>query len=129
MDQMTSDQARQLRDQFLSLAGAVLDYHFKQALVLSATDRARLLEAEIELRDASNDLNGLAGRLTLKDLQTTLDGINSASEEMSQAIAHLKDVGKVIAIATAAVSLAGAIVGGDVGAILASINDARSAVS
>lgn len=129
MPAMTADQARQSRDLFLSLSEATLNYRLANSDTLSDSERRQLLQAEIDLRNASNDLNGLAGRLTLDDLQGTLDRITAATTNMQNAIHNLQAVAKVIKVVTAAVKLGGAIVTGNPVAILGAANEAVDAAS
>jgi len=126
---MTADQARQSRDLFLSLSEATLNYRLANSDTLSDSERRQLLQAEIDLRNASNNLNGLAGRLTLDDLQGTLDRITAATTNMQNAIHNLQAVAKVIQVVTAAVKLGGAIVTGNPVAILGAANEAVDAAS
>ncbi len=129
MPAMTADQARQSRDLFLSLSEATLNYRLANSDTLSDSERRQLLQAEIDLRNASNDLNGLAGRLTLDDLQGTLDRITAATTNMQNAIHNLQAVAKVIKVVTAAVKLGGAIVTGNPVAILGAAQEAVDAAS
>lgn len=129
MPALTADQARQLRDLFLSLSEAAMNYRLANSGTLSDDERQQLLQAEIDLRNASNDLNGLAGRLTLDDLQSTLDRVTAASNEMQNAINKLQAVAKVINVATAAVKLGGAIVTGNPMAILGAAKGAVEAAT
>jgi orotate phosphoribosyltransferase-like protein len=129
MATVTADQARDLADLFLSLSRATLQYRLANADELSDDERGQLKDLEISLRDRSQDLAGLAGQLTLDDLESTLNRITAATNDMKTAINNIQTVAKVIGVATAGVKLAGAITTGNPMAILGAAKDAAAAAT
>lgn len=129
METLTADQAYQLATWYNSLARAIGDYRFDNWNKLSEEERTKLENKEYSVRNASTDFVELALRLTLTDLAGTLKRIKQATDQMKSAIKHLQNVGKAIKIATAAVTLGGAIVSMNPSAIAEAIGGAISAAS
>ena len=128
-DTLTADQANELALWFSDLADAIGDYRTLNWNNLSEGQRQELGTAEDDLRNASTDLVELALRLRLEELNSTLARIKGATDQMKSAIKHLQNVQRAIRIATAAVTLAGAIVSMDPAAIAEGISGAISAAS
>ena len=124
---MTADEARQLAEFYQSLGAAVQDYRLAKINELSDEESRALVQAEGELLDASSSMLGLAGRLTLDELEETLQRISGATAQMKDAIHSLQAVKKVIGVATAAVALGGALVTGNPVAIVAAVNNVAEA--
>ena len=134
MESLTVQQANQMRDLFLELAGAVVDYRIELAKQgkLSPKEIQDLKYLANRLDNASNDFNGLAGRLTMENLSGSLRRISGATGNMKVAIKRLQKTDKLIRLATSALSLGGAFVSANPVAIIAQVSsfvDAASAVS
>ena len=134
MESFTLVHANQMRDLFLELAGAVLDYRIEIAKQgkLSPKEIQDLKDLANRLNNASNDFNGLAGRLTMENLSGSLRRISGAAGNMKVAIKRLQKTDKLIRLATSALSLGGAFVSANPVAIIAQVSsfvDAASAVS
>ena len=134
MESLTVQQANQMRDLFLELAGAVVDFRIELAKQgkLSPKEIQDLKYLANRLDNASNDFNGLAGRLTMENLSGSLRRISGATGNMKVAIKRLQKTDKLIRLATSALSLGGAFVSANPVTIIAQVSsfvDAASAVS
>jgi hypothetical protein len=128
MPKLTSDQAFVLALAFHDLAVEIGNYRFRVHQDLTPAQRRRLEDLQFDVLNTSTQFNALSISLALDDLQETLDDISAATEKMNKAIKRLKDVQKVIAIATAAVTLGSAIISMNPGAIFAALGGVATAV-
>jgi len=134
MESFTTQQAIQMRDLFLELAGAVVDYRIELAKQgkLSPKEVQDLKDLANKLNNASNDFNGLVGLLTMENLSGALRRVSGATGNMKEAIKRLQKTDKLIRLATSALSLGGAFLSANPVAIIAQVSsfvDAASAVS
>ena len=134
MESFTTQQAIQMRDLFLELAGAVVDYRieFAKQGKLSPKEIQDLKDLGNRLNNASNDFNGLVGRLTMENLSGALRRISGATGSMKVAIKHLQKTDKLIRLATSALSLGGAFLSANPVEIISKVSglvDAASALS
>lgn len=116
---LTADEARNLVTHFLELEQKIKD--FRRRTQLSKTDEESIKKAERDLLDACDGLTNLATGISLADAQASLTKIQGATEKAKQAVGHIKDVKKVLAIAGAVLQLATAVASQDPGAILAAV--------
>ena len=86
---------------------------------LSESDRTTLEDEDWSLLDSASDMITKAVGLTLDESQAGVARLKSATTSAQKAVKTLKDVRKVITVATASVGLAAAIVSKDPGAIAA----------
>lgn len=129
MPKLTSDQAFILAQEFHDLAFAIGNFRFANFDDLSSDERKLLEDLQFDVMNDSTKFNAISIDLALNDLQSTLDDINGATDRMKDAINHLKDVGKVINIATAAVTLGAAIVSMNPGAIASAVSGTVKALN
>jgi len=128
MPKLTSDQAFVLAQAFHDLSVEIGNFRFRVHQDLTPAQRQRLQDQQFDVLNTSSQLNALSISLALDDLQETLDDISAATTRMNKAIKKLKDIQKVIAIATAAVTLGGAIISMNPGAITAALGGVATAV-
>jgi hypothetical protein len=128
MAKLTADQAFALAQSFHDLSVELGNYRFRVHQDLTPAQRRRLEDQQFDLLNASTQFNALSISITLDDLQETLDDIGAATADMNKAIKRIKDVQKVIAIATAAVTLGGAIISMNPGAIAEALGGVVTAV-
>src|ERR1043166_1602968 len=121
MSELTPDQARTLADGFLDASKAVGDFRFAHLAELSPENQASLRNLQKQLSDQSNHFTAVAIRLTLDDLQPTLDHIATVTKDVNDAVAKLDSVRNVITIATSFVALGTAIASGSPGGIAAAV--------
>ena len=117
MPPLTSDDALALSKSYRDLSVAIGDFRFKNWNTLSETDRKALEEKEWALLNASSDMVTKAVGLTLDESDAAAKKVQGAAATAEKAVKTLKEVRKVITIATAAVGLAAAIASKDPGAI------------
>jgi phage terminase small subunit len=117
MPSLTSDDAFALSRSFRDLSVALGDYRFEHWAALSPADRTTLENEEWSLLNASSDMITKAVGLTLDESQAGAQGVNGATAAAHKAVKTLKNVRKVIGVATAAVGLAAAVVSKDPGAV------------
>ena len=117
MPPLTSDDALALSKSYRDLSVAIGDFRFKNWNTLSEGDRKALEEKEWALLNASSDMVTKAVGLTLDESDAAAKKVQGAAATAEKAVKTLKEVRKVITIATAAVGLAAAIASKDPGAI------------
>ncbi len=117
MPPLTSDDALALSKSYRDLSVAIGDFRFKNWNTLSEGDRKALEEKEWALLNASSDMVTKAVGLTLDESEAAAKKVQGAAATAEKAVKTLKEVRKVITIATAAVGLAAAIASKDPGAI------------
>jgi hypothetical protein len=127
---LTSQQAYEIARGFHLMAVAVGTYRFSNWGSLTPDERKELEDYEWTLSNYSSDFNYKSITLLLdsQETQTAVVNITDTTKEMENAIDKLATVGKVIAIATAAFTLGGAIISGNPQAIGNAIAGAVSAV-
>ena len=114
---LSSDDAFALSKAFRDLSVAVGDIRMARWASLTPDTRRALEDEEWSLLNASSDMVTKAVGLTLDETDPTGQKIQAATTAAAKAVKTLKEVGKVINVATAAVALAAAIVSKDPGAI------------
>jgi ABC-type thiamine transport system ATPase subunit len=124
---LTADQANQLAAHYSGVADALGKYRSDNWNTLSEAQRERLRVARNKVRNQSTELVKLALQLRLDDLKVTLTRIKQATDKMKTAIQHLHNVEKAIKIATALVTLAGALIAKNPVAIAEAIEGAFTA--
>jgi len=129
MPQLTSDQAFALAQQFHDLAVAIGNFRFANFDDLSSAQRKRLEDLQFDVLNDSTKFNAISIDLSLNELQSTLADINASTDRMKDAITNLKNIGKVINIATAAVTLGAAIVSMNPGAIASAVSGTVKALN
>jgi hypothetical protein len=129
MAQLNADQAFELAKGFHDLSVAIGNFRFSQGDALTDDQQKQLEDLQFDVLNDSTKFNGMSISLELDDLQGTLDQIKDATDKMQNAIQHLKDVGKIINIATAGVTLGAAVVSMNPGAVFSAIGGAITAVN
>jgi hypothetical protein len=117
MPPLTSDDALALSKSFRDLSAAITDYRLTNSSTLSEADRKALEEKEWNLLNASSDMVTKVVGLVLDESEASAKKVQAATATAEKAVKTLKEVRKVITIATAAVGLAAAIASKDPGAI------------
>lgn len=128
MPKLSSEQAFAMARAFHDLAVEIGNYRFDHFDDLKPTQRKQLEDLEFDVLNDSTKFNALSISGTLDELQTTLDHIDAATTQMTRAVQTIQEVGHIIKIATAAVTLGAAIVSLNPGAIAAAVAGAVTAV-
>jgi hypothetical protein len=114
---LSSADAFKLSRSFHDLSVAIGQYRFGNWDTLSEDNRRTLEDEEWSLLNASSDMLTKAVGLSLDESDPTGQKVEAATNAATKAVKTLKQVGKVINVAAAAVGLAAAIVAKDPGAI------------
>jgi hypothetical protein len=114
---LSSADAFKLSRSFHDLSVSIGQYRFGNWETLSEDERRTLEDEEWSLLNASSDMLTKAVGLTLDESDPTGQKVQAATTAAAKAVKTLKEVGKVINVAAAAVGLAAAIVAKDPGAI------------
>lgn len=128
MPMLTSDQSFALAQTFHTLAVEIGNYRFAHFDELSPSQRKRLEDLEFDVLNDSTKFNGLSIAGGLDELQNTLSQINGVTTQMTTAVQTIQEVGQVVRIAMAAVTLGAAIVSSNLGAIAAAVQGTLVAV-
>lgn len=126
---LNSLQAYEIAHGFYLLAVAVGTYRFDNWSQLTPSQRKNLEDFEWTLSNYSSDFNHKSISLLVNsaETQTAVASITETTEGMKKAIKKLTKINKVIAIATAAFTLGGAIISGNPKAIADAIVGAVAA--
>jgi hypothetical protein len=114
---LTSADALSLSKSFRDLSVAIGDYRFAHWDALSEADRKMLEDEEWSILNASSDMVTKAVGLALDESDPAAKKVQEATASALKVVKTLKDISKVIGVATAAVGLAAAVISKDPGAI------------
>ena len=114
---LTSADALSLSKSFRDLSVAIGDYRFAHWDALSEADRKMLEDEEWSILNASSDMVTKAVGLALDESDPAAQKVQGATATALKAVKTLKDISKVIGVATATVGLAAAVISKDPGAI------------
>ncbi|RJQ54003.1 MAG: hypothetical protein C4530_17300 [Desulfobacteraceae bacterium] len=114
---LSSPEAFQMSKSFRDLSVSIGDYRFANWSQLSDKQRRAFEDAEWSLLNASADIRTAAVGLVLEETELSFERLHKTTSEAKKTIERLEDTRKAIKIATAAVSLAGAIISRDSSAI------------
>jgi hypothetical protein len=115
---LTAEEAFLLSKSFRDLSVSLGDYRFENWHRLTEKQRKAIEDAEWSLMNASADIRTVAVGLVLDETQLSYEKLLKTTSDAKNAVGFLENVRKVIGIAAAAVSLAGAVVSLDFGAIV-----------
>lgn len=129
MPTLSADQARQLAADFHDLAFALGQYRFDNWDDLSAAQRAKLGDLQWTLLNYSSDFTLQAMKITLQDVDATLQKIKGATDLAQAAIKKIQAVNKIFKVAVAGTVLGAAIVTGNATGIASALQGVADAVS
>lgn len=107
---VTSDQLFELSKTLRDTSVAIGNYRFANWASLKPKERSSLEAAEWSLLNTSSDVTTIAVGVILDDSQWAFNKLQGLIKEANETLETLAQVKKAINIATAAVSLAGAII-------------------
>jgi len=122
MQTLSSQDAFQLSKSFRDISVWLGNYRFAKWDQMSEEQRRAIEDAEWSLLNASADIRTVAIGLVLDETHLSYEALQEVTSDAKRTLEQLAAIRKAITIATAAVSLAGAIVSRDSGAI---VNSAR----
>jgi hypothetical protein len=114
---LTSADALALSKSFRDLSVAIGDFRFANWDALGEANRKLLENEEWSILNASSDMVTKAVGLALDESDPAAKKVQGATASALKAVKTLKDISKVIGIATATVGLAAAVISKDPGAI------------
>jgi hypothetical protein len=114
---LTSADALALSKSFRDLSVAIGDFRFANWDALGDANRRLLENEEWSILNASSDMVTKAVGLGLDESDPAAKKVQGATASALKAVKTLKDISKVIGIATATVGLAAAVISKDPGAI------------
>lgn len=118
MKKLTAQEAFLLGKSFRDLSVSLGDYRFENWGQLTDKQRKAIEDAEWSLLNASADIRTVAVGLVLDETQLSYEKLQQTTSDAKTAVGFMENIRKVINVATAAVSLAGAVVSLDFGAIV-----------
>lgn len=120
---LSSQEAFELSKNLRDLSVSIGNYRFDQWNQLKDEEKKILEDAELSLINASSGMTTLAVGLVLDETQLSYDKLQQITSDAKEAVERLKDISRAITIATAAVSLAGAVISGKPSAIVSTAED------
>ena len=114
---LTSADALALSKSFRDLSVAIGDFRFANWDALGEANRKLLEDEEWSILNASSDMVTKAVGLGLDESDPAAKKVQGATASALKAVKTLKDISKVIGVATATVGLAAAVISKDPGAI------------
>jgi len=114
---LTSANALALSKSFRDLSVAIGDFRFANWDALGDANRKLLENEEWSILNASSDMVTKAVGLALDESDPAAKKVQGATASALKAVKTLKDMAKVIGVATATVGLAAAVISKDPGAI------------
>jgi hypothetical protein len=114
---LTSADALALSKSFRDLSVAIGDFRFANWDALGEANRKLLENEEWSILNASSDMVTKAVGLALDESDPAAKKVQGATASALKAVKTLKDIAKVIGVATATVGLAAAVISKDPGAI------------
>lgn len=114
---LTSADALALSKSFRDLSVAIGDFRFANWDALGDANRKLLENEEWSILNASSDMVTKAVGLNLDESDPAAKKVQGATASALKAVKTLKDIAKVIGVATATVGLAAAVISKDPGAI------------
>jgi hypothetical protein len=114
---LTSADALSLSKSFRDLSVAIGDFRFAHWDALGEANRQLLEDEEWSILNASSDMVTKAVGLALDESDPAAQNVQGATASALKAVKTLKDISKVIGVATATVGLAAAVISKDPGAI------------
>ena len=114
---LTAADALSLSKSFRDLSVAIGDFRFAHWDALGEANRTLLEDEEWSILNASSDMVTKAVGLALDESDPAAQKVQGATASALKAVKTLKDISKVIGVATATVGLAAAVISKDPGAI------------
>ena len=128
MPDLTREQTDELANQALELKKAVGAFRNTFFNDLTQDQRDGLQALANELGDEVDHLTAVAIRLSLDELQETFAHLRDVTAGVKDAAAHLRNVGKVLTVATSLIGLGTAIASGEPVEVVSALNDTAAAV-
>lgn len=122
MAKLTAQQASSLANNFLGLAQSIGDFRYDNWTTLSKSDNQKLGALQRSILNYGEDVLALSTVLVMNDVADSLTRVNDITAQIKSTIQKLKNIQKVINVATAIVSFGAAIITKDPQAINTSLD-------
>ena len=122
-------QAEKLAQIFFALSNSVNDFRLDNFGALPPDKQRQLKDQSQALALRAQQCTADALGAILQTIQPHLPSIKQATQDATDALTHLNDVAKGIAIADAAVALVGSIAAGDIASIGGNVQNLIQAIS
>lgn len=129
MDNLTSQQANALANDFSSLAQALSDYRHQNFDNLSELQSQTIKDLHESILDHADRLLTLSATLVMEDVQTSLTSIKDITGQIKDTYQTLQNIQKAIDIATSVVNLGASIISKNPQAIAGSIDNLLTIVT
>jgi len=129
MPKLTSQQVKDLANNFLVLAQSIGDFRERNWNNLSKLDNQRLGNLQWSVLNSVEDILAFSTIIIMDDIQGSLTKIKKVTSEIKTTVKTLKDIQKGISIAAAAVTLGAAIISRNPQAIVDAIKGLVKAVT
>lgn len=126
---LTADQAMQLAVEFHDLSTSVANARFNHWSSLLPDQRSDLEDIQWTLMNYSSDFATISMIATLASLPAVLNNIQNATQQANNSLQTIRDLTKIINIASAAAVLGAAIASDNPNAVMQSANSLLNAVT
>ncbi|MEP6626712.1 MAG: hypothetical protein ABJA32_01965 [Ginsengibacter sp.] len=110
MPKLTAQQASILANNFLGLGQAIGDYRYENWTTLSKADNQNLGGLQWSILNYGEDVLALSTVLVMNDVADSLNRVNDITTQIKSTIQKLKNIQKVISVATAIVTFGAAVI-------------------
>ncbi len=124
MPTVDAEQSRTIARLYAELAATLSEYRFSHWTELSKQQRAELESHEWTLLTYSSNMTTHAVRLTVADVADAVADVTRATRKLAAAGRRIANIKRGLAVASAAVTLGGAVASGNAIAIAAAANSA-----
>lgn len=121
MENLNSEQVKNLADGFMKMANALGNYRYEHFDDLSSEENSRLKELHSLTLSKTTELYTKAAVLVMEDVQISLDKIGTITDQTQQLYMKLNNVQHILDRATSVLTLATSIISLDVKAIGSSL--------
>lgn len=113
MNKLTVEQATQIADQLHEIAYAFAGYVISNQKTLAPEQKKQLVNNQLKILNIADQLLDYASDLVFEDIDQQLEALDSVNKIIVQKIKTLSDLQKIIAVSTASLLLAEAIISAD----------------
>lgn len=110
MAKLNAQQASILANNFLGLGQAIGDYRYENWTTLSKADNQNLGGLQWSILNYGEDVLALSTVLVMNDVADSLNRVNDITTQIKSTIQKLKNIQKVISVATAIVTFGAAVI-------------------
>lgn len=121
MGKLTSQEARELANNFLSIAQSVGDFRYKNYDNLSSAQNKKMTDLHWSILNYADDLYTLSAVIIMDDVKNSLKAVETVTKKMQATYKKLEDIQKAIDIAAKVVVLGASILSENPAAIASSI--------